>query len=66
MKWASTTSSKGGLGTYFDRVFGSVQIDENGANTWVTGEGTEAYITLRSGVEDELAGVITDRVTGRF
>ncbi len=57
---------EGGLGTYFDRVFGSVQIDENGANTWVTDEGTEAYITLRSGVEDELAGVITDRVTGRF
>jgi len=57
---------EGGIGEYFGRVQGRVQIDENGANTWVSGEGNERYITLLPGVEKKLVEVITDRITGHF
>jgi inosine-uridine nucleoside N-ribohydrolase len=57
---------EGGMGKYFGEVRGGVRVNRKGANTWAPGEGNERYITLWSGVEEELAQVITDRVTGNF
>jgi|TARA_B100001964_G_scaffold110060_1_gene123008 hypothetical protein len=57
---------EGGVGQYFDRVSGQAQLDANGANTWLPGDTNQSYLTIRSGVEGELAQVITDRITGRF
>jgi hypothetical protein len=57
---------EGGIGTYFARVPGRVEIDERGANSWMGDGGTESYLTLLPGVENELIKVITDRITGEF
>ena len=57
---------EGGVGVYFDKVQGRVQIAENGANTWVSGDGNESYITLLPGVVKRLREVVTDRITGHF
>jgi inosine-uridine nucleoside N-ribohydrolase len=57
---------EGGVGEYFGKVQGRVEIDENGANTWVSGDGNESYITLLPGVEKRLRETITDRITGHF
>ena len=57
---------EGGIGEYFGRVPGRVQIDENGANTWVPGDGNESYITLLPRVGRRLRETITDRITGDF
>ncbi len=55
-----------GVGQYFDRIQGKVKVDDNGANTWLPGDGNESYLTIRDGVEQALREIITDRVTGRF
>jgi hypothetical protein len=55
-----------GVGTYFDRVYGRVQVDENGANSWFPGDGNESYLVIRAGMEGQLGDIVTDRVTGRF
>ena len=57
---------EGGVGEYFGKVHGRIQIDENGANTWVPGDGKESYIILLPGVVKRLREVITDRITGHF
>lgn len=56
-----------GVGQYFDQVPGRVSVDASGANGWVEEQGTnERYLTIRAGVEAELAGLMTDRITGQF
>lgn len=57
---------EGGVGQYFDRVRGRIQVDEKGANTWVVGDGNESYITIKIGTEPRLREVITDRITGKI
>ncbi len=57
---------EGGVGEYFDRVRGRVQINESGANTWLPGDGNESYLTIKIGFEPQLRGVITDRIPGKF
>jgi hypothetical protein len=56
-----------GVGQYFDRVPGKLQVNEHGANTWLPAtDSNESYLTIRNGVEEALKEIITDRITGRF
>ena len=55
-----------GVGKYFDRIPGRVRVDENGANEWLAGDGNESYLVIKTGVEEELIEIITNRITGRF
>jgi hypothetical protein len=55
-----------GVGTYFDRIPGKLQVDEHGGNKWLPGDTNESYLTIRNGVEEELRTIITDRITGAF
>jgi hypothetical protein len=57
---------EGGLDHFFGRVFGRVEVDGFGANTWLEGGTQESYLTVIPGMADELAQAITDRVTGVF
>lgn len=55
-----------GVGEYFDRIPGRVEVDENGANRWLPGSSNESYLVIRDGVEEDLREIITSRITGGF
>jgi hypothetical protein len=57
---------EGGVGKYFQRVRGRVQVDEKGGNTWLPdANGSEAYITIIPGKEQALRQILSDRITGK-
>tara|TARA_B110000902_G_scaffold128610_1_gene149900 strand:- start:76 stop:1269 length:1194 start_codon:yes stop_codon:yes gene_type:complete len=58
---------EGGIGEFFNAIPGRVEVDENGANSWILDDGGgESYITLLPNINQKLSEVITDRITGRF
>ena len=60
---------EGGIGEYFERVPGRVQINESGANKWVETkpeESNESYLRLLPGAPLKLKKIITNRIIGKF
>ena len=55
-----------GIGKFFKRIRGRIQIDKHGANTWIPGDGKQSYLSIRIGTEPEFREVITDRIKGDF
>lgn len=53
-----------GVGRYFDRIEGTLIVDEHGANRWAPNASNESYLVIRDGMETELAALLTDRIIG--
>lgn len=56
---------EGETGDWFGEVHGQPVITGSGVNTWRP-DGPHRYITLRSGAQEELIGLINDRITGHY
>lgn len=58
---------EGGVGKYFNRIGGRIQVDKHGANDWIpSDDGNESYLDIKIDNEARFREVITDRITGDF
>lgn len=56
---------EGETGDWFGEVEGRPLISDSGVNTW-NAEGPHRYLTLKQGAEEELIGLVNDRITGHY